>query len=136
MLSISAVARSALAACFLVAGAYGASANPNDTEVVKYKSSMAKYVQVWSDALKSLNGKKDRSKIDKASQEFSLNVKLINFPGNMDENDVKEVVSKMKTDLDKGAKAAFGGSTAATMTERHNLKKGAPRLLDVTVNVP
>ena len=96
---------------------------------------MSDYVKTWADAAKKLNG--DKSKVGRVNMEFSLNVKSYNFPENMDEDDVKETLSKMRTGLDSAAKAAFGKDASATIREQtsHNLKKGAPRLLDVAVSV-
>ena len=135
MFSARALARAAFAVGLVITTLCSASANSSDIEVQKYKKAMADYVKTWAEGAKKLNG--DKSKASRINSEFSLNVKLYNFPENMDEDDVKEALAKMRTGLDTAAKDAFGKGASATVREQtsHNLKKGAPRLLDVMVSV-
>lgn len=126
MISVRALTRILLAACLVITTLCAASANPSDTEVIKYKKAMSDYVKTWGDAAKKLNGAK--SKVQRVNMEFSLNVKSYNFPENMDENDVKEVLAKIRTDLDNAAKAAFGKDASATVREQTSQfeKRGTP----------
>jgi hypothetical protein len=135
MPSIPAFTRAALATLFIAATLGTARA---DVAADKYRASIDNACTVWA-AKAAAAGKlptdpERRAKIDAADSEFSKDVKVINIPTGMTENDIKAVISKMRTCNEKAGKAAFGSTAMVSVAERHNLVPPV-NLIDPTITI-